>query len=339
MGGQRKLLTLIAKDFSEFFSSKSWIVVLILPLFITFIYNVIYRQAETKIFTVACGTSVSSPIRRIFKAPQLKLKIYQNLKLAKKDLIAAKIDGIILETADKSGSIRLLVDKTRSQEAAFVTGAINSALIHTYTDKSIPLIKLVYLNKTVPTRWISLPIWLIQIILTICLLQAASSISDEKERQTIHSLLVSPMTINDYMFSKLIWNALIGTGSILLTLLLTGAVINYWAVLIYGLLGCMAYSAVSILIGLFSPSALFARTVATISYIVSALPMMIKDLSFAWKGILNLFPSYQIMYGLEQALLSNPFNDIYIWYALGLLIETCLLLGIACTALRYKADI
>jgi hypothetical protein len=336
---QTKLLTLIVKDFSEFFSSKSWIVVLILPLFITFLYSVIYRQAEAKIFTVGCKTTVSSPMRQIFRTPQLKLKNYSDLELAKRDLAAAKIDGVMLGNPDKSGSIKLLVDKTRSQEAAFIVGVINSALIQAYTNKNIPLLKLVYLNNTVPTRRVSLPIWLIQLILTICLLQAASAIADEKERQTIHSLLVSPMTLTDYMFSKLIWNSLIGTGSILLTLILTGASINYWAVLIYGLLGCITYSAISILIGLFSPSALFARTVGTLAYIISALPMMIKDLSFAWKGFLNLFPSYQIMYGLERALLPHPFNYLYTLYAIGLLGETLILLVVTSIALKKKADL
>jgi hypothetical protein len=338
MNGLKKLRTLIEKDFSEFFSSKSWIVVLVLPLFVTFLYTVIYRQAETQTFTVACKSTVSSPIQRIFNAPHLQLKIYQDLNLAKKDLAAAKINGVILDTPNAFGPIKLLVDKTRAGEAAFVAGAINSAIVRAYTTRNIPLIQLVYLNKSIPTRWISLPIWLIQIILTICLLQAAASIADEKERQTIHSLLVSPMTLNDYMFSKLIWNAFIGTGSILLTILLTGAAINIWAVIIFTLLGCLIFSAASILIGLCSPSALFARTVATLTYIIAALPMMIKDLSFNWKFLLNLFPSYLIIYGLERALLPNPFNTLFFLSALGLFLEIALLLGITYILLKHKAD-
>jgi ABC-type transport system involved in multi-copper enzyme maturation permease subunit len=338
MPGLKKLLTLIEKDFSEFFSSKSWIVVLVLPLFVTFLYTVIYRQAETKNFTVACRSTVNSSIQRIFTAPHLQLKIYKDLTLAKKDLATAKIDGVILDSPGTSGPITLLVDKTRAGEAAFVAGAINSALVRAYTNQNIPLIKLVYLNQSISTRWISLPIWLIQIILTICLLQAAASIADEKERQTIHSLLVSPMTLNDYMFSKLIWNAFIGTGSILLTLLLTGAAINLFAVILFALLGCLIFSAASILIGLFSPSALFARAVATLTYIVAALPMMIKDLSFNWKFIFNLFPSYLIIYGLERALLSHPVNTLFALSALGLIMETVLLLGITYIVLKHKAD-
>lgn len=336
---QSKLLTLLLKDFWEFFSSKSWIVILILPLFITFLYNFIYKQAETKMFTIACQTTLSDPVRQIFKAPQLRLVNYSNLNSAKQDLAAAKIDGVILDNAGITRPIKLLVDKTRSQEAVFVVGAINSAIIRAYSDKSTPLIQLVYFNTTVPTRWVSLPIWLIQILLTLCLLQSASTIADEKERQTIHSLLVSPMTLTDYMLSKIIWNSLIGTGSILLTLILTGADINYWAVLIYSLLGCLAFSALSLLIGLFSPSALFARTVATLAYIISALPMMVKDLPFAWKGLLNIFLSYQIIYGLDQALLLKPFNRLYMFYALILFIETFVLMMITGFAIKKKSDL
>jgi ABC-type Na+ efflux pump permease subunit len=338
MGGSRKLLTLIEKDFCEFFSSKSWIVILVLPLFITFLYSVIYRQAETKIFTVACSTNVNPVIHEIFKAPQLKLKIYQDLNQAKKDLAAAKIDGVILESSNNSGPIKLLVDKAHAAEAAFVANAINLSIIQAYSQKNMPIIKLIYLNRTVPTRWISLPIWLIQIILTVCLLQAAAAVSDEKERQTIHSLLVSPMTVHDYIASKMIWNALIGTGSVLLTLILTGAVVNYGAILTYSFLGCLVYAAVSILIGLLSPSALFARTIATLTYIVSALPMMVKDLSFHWKGILDLLPSNLIMYGLERALLPNPFNGIFLLNIAVILSETLFLIAITYMALKHKAD-
>ena len=300
MRSLKKLLTLIEKDLFEFFSSKSWIVVLVLPLLVTFLYTVVYRQAETKTFTVACSSTINHSIQRIFTSPQLRLKIYHDLNLAKKDLATAKIDGVILNTPNVSGPIMLLVDKTRAGEAALVADAINSALVRTYATPNIPLIKLVYLNQSISTRWISLPIWLIQIILTICLLQAAASIADEKDRQTIHSLLVSPMTITDYMFSKLLWNAFIGTGSILLTLLLIGAAINTWAVILFAVLGCLIFSAASILIGLISPSTLFARTVATLTYIFSALPMMIQDLSFNWKFLLNLFPSNLIFYGLDK---------------------------------------
>jgi hypothetical protein len=338
MDGLKKIRVLIEKDFWEFFSSKSWIVVLILPLFVTFLYSVIYRQAETKEFTVAYQSTLNQPIRQIFSEPHLKLRFYRNLDLAKKDLAEGKVDGIILDTSEKSRQIKLLVDKTRVQEATFVTNAINSALIRIFAKEEMPLIKLVYLNKSIPTRWISLPIWLIQLILTICLLQAAAGIADEKERQTLHSLLVSPMTLTDYLFSKIIWNAFIGTGSILLTLILTGAVINYWAVTLFGLLGCMIYSIVSILIGLFTPGALFARTLATLAYIISALPMMIKDLSFHGKEFLNIFPSYLILNGLNQALLLNPFNSLLAIYSLGLFIETGLLLGITYVALKQKVD-
>ncbi len=335
----KNFFTLIERDFIEFFSGKTWIIVLILPLFITFLYAVIYRQAESKNFTIGYYSELSSSVKTVLSAPQLKLNSYQNEQKAKNALIKGEIDGLILDSAiNPSGSIRLLVDKTKLKESTLIVNSINVAILQSFSPKSVPRIDLVYQNKAIQTRWVSFPIWLIQIVLTVCLLQAAAAISDEKERQTFHALLVSPMTLTDYLLAKLGWNTIIGTSAVLLSLLLTGASINIGTVIIFTILGCMIYSAISILIGLFSPGALFARTIATLAYIISALPMMIKDLSFNWKGLLTIFPSYLILYGFERSLLPNPINDLASIYGMVLLLEIIFSLIIINYILKYKAD-
>ena len=334
----KRLKTLVYREFIEFYSSKAWIVVLIMPLFIAFLYAVVYRQAEAETSTIAYPQTLQEPVKRIFSMPQIKLMPYQNLKEAKRSLQQGKVDGIILPSRLASNQITILVDKTKAKQTLFIVNNFNVALINAYTKQTIPQLKLVYINKTVPLRWLSLPTWLLQIILTVCLLQAASTIADEKERQTLHSLLVSPMSFMEYLVAKLIWNTLVGVGAIVITLLLIGSSLQWGSILAFSFWGCMVYTAISITIGLFAPSALFARTTATLVYIISAIPLMIKDLSFTWKAGLNIFPSYLTLIGLEQALVktANPFNLLA--YQTGLFLETFVLIGISYFVLKHKAD-
>ena len=184
--------------------------------------------------------------------------------------------GVIIELPNAPNRPVLLVSKTKAKEAIVIVNAINVALLQLYSRQSIPQFQLVFTNQSLAVRWLSLPVWLIQVILTVCLLQAAAAIADEKERQTLHSLLISPISFGDYLLSKLAWNSLVGTGAILLTLALTRAPLNLGMVISFGILGGMVYTSISIVIGLFSPSALFARTLATLAYIISALPLMVQ---------------------------------------------------------------
>ncbi|MGE5583771.1 MAG: ABC transporter permease [Bacillota bacterium] len=336
--GLKRIGVLLQKDFLEFFSSKSWIVVLVLPLFVTFLFTVIYHQAESEVFTIAYHGSLQKPLRQILSGPHLQLSARRSLDEAKKALSEGKIDGILLNTSLAGGEIKLLVDKTKAKEMTLIVDAINLALVKAYAPKNLPQVKLSFINRTVPARWISLPIWLIQIILTVCLLQAAAAIADEKEKQTLHSLVVSPMTLSNYLLAKVFWNSCVGIGGILLTLALIKPDINLLTVLIFGFLGCLIYAAISILIGLFTPGALFARTMATLVYIISAVPLMLKDLSFSWKSILGVFPSYLVLSGLDQALLKNPVNSTLLFDGAGLILEAGLVLVLISIVLKYKAD-
>ncbi|MGE5559106.1 MAG: ABC transporter permease [Bacillota bacterium] len=229
----------------------------------------------------------------------------------------------------------LLADEERGPEMTAVVHVLNLALIKAYSKQRVPQISLAFTNTGAPLRWLSYPGWLIQIILTICLLQAATAIADEKER-SLSSLLVSPATWVDYLSSKLIWNTALSTAVLILTTLLTGAPLKFGTLLVFGILGSMVYTIGSLLIGLRSPNPLFARALATLAYIVSALPLMVKNLDFTAKSGLKVFPSYLILLGMEQALDSSP--GAYLgFYSLILIIEAALLFGVSYAALK-RAD-
>ena len=338
MANYNRIFSLIHKDWLDLFASKSWIIVLVLPLFITFIYAVVYRGAETQSFTLAYTTALSPKLTAALSTPNLKLVNYPNLAAAKHALATEKVAGVIIELPNAPNRPVLLVSKTKTKEAIVIVNAINVALLQLYSRQSIPQFQLIFTNESLAIRWLSLPVWLIQVILTVCLLQAAAAIADEKERQTLHSLLISPISFGDYLLSKLAWNSLVGTGAILLTLALTKAPLNLGMVISFGILGCMVYTAISIVIGLFSPSALFSRTLATLAYIISALPLMVRDLSFFGKIGLKIFPSFLILLGFERSLQQHPYSGEFFVYALILTLETILILGITHFILNNKAD-
>lgn len=334
----KRVSTLIRKDFLEFCYSKSWLIVLMMPLFIGFLYLVVYKQAETGNFTIAYTPNTNSSLIEIVGKSQIDLKPFSDLKTAESALKHGKVDAVILQNS-QSKQLSLLVDKARTQEGIFIVNTINLALINASRSQGTPQINLSYTNDQLPVRWLSFPVWLLQIILTICLLQAAAAVADEKEKQTLHSLLISPMSIFEYLFAKLLWYTAIGVGSLFLTMIITRAPLNPWYVFIFGVVGSLTFGALSLLIGLLAPTPLFARAIATVTYLIAALPLMVRDLSFAWKDSLYGFPSFLILKGFEKALLLNSSyqSEITFWITV-LLTQAFILLYITRFYLQNKAD-
>ncbi len=333
----RRIYILIQKDFFEFCYSKSWLIVLMMPLFIGFLYLVVYKQAETESFTLAYTPNTDTALIEIIGKTQIDLKLYPDQNTAKSALTQGKVEGLILEY-DGKNQPSLLIDKARTQEAIFIVNTINWALLNESRTQEASQIKLIYTNEQLPVRWLSFPVWLLQIILTVCLLQAAAAVADEKEKQTLHSLLISPMSIMEYLFAKLAWYSVIGIGALFLTISITKAPINLWYVLLFGIVGSLTFGALSLLIGLLAPTPLFARTFATVTYLVAALPLMVRDLSFAWKESLYAFPSFLVLKGFEKALLLNSALSEETFWIIGLLAQATVLLLITFFHIRNKSD-
>ncbi len=333
----RRIITLIRKDFIEFCFSKSWIIVLMMPLFIGFLYLVVYKQAETKSYILAYTPNTNSALLELINYSQINLKLYPDQKTAKNALTDGQIDGVIIDNS-KSQKISLLVDKARTQEAVLIVNTINLALINASRSQELPQINLIFTNERLPVRWLSFPVWLLQIILTVCLLQAAATIADEKDKQTLHSLLISPMSVMEYLFAKLTWYTLIGVAALFLTISITRAPVNPWYVLLFGIIGSLTFGAFSLLIGLIAPTPMFARAFATVTYLIAALPLMVRDLSFSWKEGLYIFPSFLILKGFEKALHVNSDQSSVTFWITGLLVQTIVLMVITRSYLKNKAD-
>ena len=333
----KRISTLIRKDFYDFCFSKSWVIVLMMPLFIGFLYLVVYRQAEAERFTLAYTSEVDSSLIKMVRKTSIDLKLFPDRKTAETALSQGKVEGVILVNG-QTNQFNLLTDKARTQEGVLIVNLINLALINASRQRETPQIDLVFTDQSLPTRWLSFPVWLLQIILTVCLLQAAAAVADEKEKQTLHSLLITPMSIMEYLFSKLIWYTLIGVSALFLTIAITRAPVDLGYVFLFGVTGSLAFGSLSLLIGLLAPTALFARTFATVVYLIAALPLMVRDLSFAWKESLYAFPSFLVLKGFEKALLLNSTQSQTVFWVMGLLAQASVLLFITGFYVQKKAD-
>lgn len=334
-----KIKHLLEKEWMEFRSSKAWIVVIVLPLFIAFIFNVIYHNEETVNFKIGYATALKPELKMILTESKFRLIRYPSAAGARASLANGTIDGFIIPSPQSDGNASLQVNQSNISKAAVALNAINATLVRLYSGRAIPQIALKYSGPKLSNRWLAFPVWIIQIILAVCLLQAAASIADEKEKQTFHSLLISAMTLGDYLAAKIIWNGLVGLGAIWFAVLLTGCPLNGWSVSLIGLLGGFVYTALALIIGLFSPNPLFARTIATLTYLISAVPIMVRDLSFSGKALLNIFPSFLMMGQLENALIvHSPRFEGVIATAAGLLAECLILFFLAHAVITKKAD-
>jgi hypothetical protein len=335
----RRIGALLAKEWVEFFQGKAWVVVLVMPLFIGFLYAVVYREAETERFQMAHIGPLRAELRQLFKNGELQLIEYANNAAARMALTQGKVDGVLL-WKETGNELTLLVDKTRSRSAVMLVNALNAALVTTYSRPDIPQIKLIYANPAIPVRWLSLPTWLIQVLFFIGLLQVAAAVADEKDRQTLNSLIISPLHYLEYIVARVCWYALVALAAVVCTLLFTGARLNLPPLIIFTLLGGCVFAAAGVLIGIACPNPLFARTVATLAYILGTIPIMLRDLSLPFQEALASFPSLMILNGLESSLQKGAtYLNLLPFFSIVLLSETGLLLLISYLLLKFKLDL
>jgi ABC-type Na+ efflux pump permease subunit len=338
MAGLKRILILIHKEFTEFYSSRSWIIVLILPLFIAFLFATVYHQTKIENYRVAYLPPIRPELMAILTKSGLQPVACPQLSAAKTALAKSKVDAVMLPQSGTSNRVQLLVAQSGYRKAVAVSNALNVALIQIYAKPNLPQFEVAGPPQTASLDWIALPMWLIQIILTICLLQNTGQIADEKERQTLHALLVSPMTITDYLTAKLSWSVILGTAALMVTLFLTKSPAEPLLILIFGSLGTLVYSSLAILFGLLAPNALFARTTATVVYLASSLPLMINNSDLAWKNLLNNSPTFLIMRGFEAALLPTASFSQLSHFGFVLSGQAAILIGFAYFMLKNKVD-
>ncbi|HYH01655.1 MAG TPA: ABC transporter permease [Bacillota bacterium] len=337
MEGLKRTFILISREFTEFYSSKSWIIVLILPLFITFLFATVYHQVEPEKYQIAYTPALQPAMVELLQKSRLQPVKYENLRQAKNALAQNKVDAVLFAKSNRPNRFVLQVTQSGYKKSAAISNALNVVLIQIHANPQIPQLEVEGPPQKTPLDWVALPLWLIQIILTICLLQNTALIADEKERQTLHALLVSPMTPTDYLAAKLAWSTILGTGSLLLTLLLTRSPAQPGYILAFGLLGALVYSGLAVCIGLLAPNALFARSTATALYLFSSLPLMVSNVDLAWKGLLHVFPTFLILRGFEAALIPAARGEV-LAMALGLLAEAIALFALTRLALQHKVD-
>lgn len=324
----KHILVLIEKEFRDFYSSKAWILTLFFPLFITFLFATVYRQIEPQPFKIGIAFQPESGLEQILASPELQIIRYPGIDQAQKGLDAQEIDGILIKGSDSPHRFSLRVPGNDAAKASLLVNAFNAALVQVYSHQQLPQIKLELVGPSRPLSALALPLWLIQILLTVCLLQNSAQIAEEKSKATLHAFLLSPATLPEYLMAKLLWNVFIGTASVLLTVTLTRFPFDPVQLIVFIILGSMVYASIALIIGLLAPNALFARTLATGFYLISSLPLMIKNTSIAWKSITYIFPTFSIQYGLENALVQTAWTANMLSHIIILAIETLGLLSI-----------
>lgn len=325
----KHICILLEKEFRDFYSSKAWVITLFFPLFITFLFATVYRQITPQPFKIGIAFQPEAGLEQILASPELQIISYSGVAQAQKGLNGQEVDGILVKQPDFSNRFSLKVPGSDAAKASLLVNAFNAALIQVYSRQNLPQIQLELIGPSRPLSTLALPLWLIQILLTVCLLQNSAQIAEEKSKTTLHAFLLSPAILPEYFLAKILWNTFIGVASVLLTLLLIRFPFNPVYLLIFTVLGSMIYASAALIIGLLAPNALFARTLATGFYLISSLPLMIKNTSISWKSITYIFPTFSIQHGLENALLQATWTVYSLIHITVLAIETLILLAIA----------
>jgi len=186
---------------------------------------------------------------------------------------------------------------------------------HIYSEGDFNMrIENLYRKSSCPLKEI-LPLW---VLLTIMggLVITTTSLIEERDKKTLNALLVSPVSIYEFVIGKGLLGVLLTFVSSLILMGLNGGLTgNIPNILFILLMGGVFFSIWGIFVAFISPSQSTANSINSLVFILLLVPLILSESSnFLWT-VSRCLPSYYFADGISKSMESNCFfGDLYVNY-------------------------
>jgi ABC-2 type transport system permease protein len=333
----RNLITLTLNDLAIAFNNKTLLLVIFIPLFVFFSLKLV-DQADTDFQIIRIGLLENSDyipeiIQSIQSAGQLfEITWLDDIGAGERRLKDKKVDGILINSAENTGSLDLVVlTKASFQTLTIVEGI--SALQIAFEGKDSSWIADIRALHDSEIQKQTLPTWVLMLVLLVGFIILPAQIAEEKEKNLLLGLLQTPIHELEWLLAKLLLGViLIGLAVGLLHLLgsFSSGADGGIAYVAFLLAGGFCFSAFGIFLGFICRNQSSARSLGVLFYLPNLLPAALADFSQKLSGVAPLFPSYQF-YGPVKSILLE--GNRFAGFALDWLYLTCL--GLSMTLISW----
>ena len=301
----RRIRAIVYKDFIEALRNKTILIAIFLPLAASLFLAVIDNPEQPQFFRVgvAGGGSHQLALFLCAAAPDtLDVALYQDIDKGKEAVAQGQIDALIVATAERNFTAYL--DGSNPLTYLALKDMIETMLSAYMGRPFEPPADLVIMNQG-QTSAALLPLWLTITAVMIGVMVLSGSFAEEKEKGTLDNIRISPATDGEILLSKGISGTLLVMLISLIMLVLNRVKLNGQAAIVCAillLLGAISFTAIGLLIGLFSKTQSAARAISTIVYFPLIFPALAADISQATRYLAAFLPSFYLYRGLKETM-------------------------------------
>ncbi|NMB46149.1 MAG: ABC transporter permease [Firmicutes bacterium] len=301
----RRICAITHKDFVEALRNKTILIAVFLPLAASLFLAVIDSPQQPQFFHIGITGPESSQLQTFLTsaAPDtLAVYRYPDITEGKEAITAGQIDALILVTA--AGDLTAYLDGSNPLTYLALKDMVET-LLAAYKGQALkPVVDLVVVNQGKASASL-LPLWLTITAVMIGVMVLSGSFAEEKEKGTLDNIRISPATDGEILLSKGISGTLLVMLISLIMLVLNRVQLSQQAAIGCGLLlllGAISFTAIGLLIGLFTKTQSAARAISTIVYFPLIFPALAADISETTQYIAAILPSFYLYRGLKGTL-------------------------------------
>ncbi len=301
-----RILAIAGKDFRESIRSRTILIAIILPLAASLLFTVVdnsqmQKQFEIGIVENADGTTgLSNFISNRVK--NFTVQEFENIKQGKNAVERGRISALIVNNKPET-EFSTYINNQKPLTYLFLKDNLEEIIRKHLGIK--PDFKMQAIPVNTPEDGSSfLPIWITITITMIGVLIISGNFAEEKDNKTLAAMIVSPAGYLEILFAKGIFGILFSTITVILMILLNGAIgmegIKIIFLLFLIISGSLTFTIIGLLIGIIAKSQSAARALGTVIYFPLLFPTLIYDLSEFTRKLARLFPTYYLFKGLEK---------------------------------------
>lgn len=331
----KQLRYLVRKDFIDLLRTGGLLVVIVVPLLLSFVFMYSMRNDELrapKLVIYDLGSPDFVDLLKKQRVFRISEAVPASWEEARHMVLRGQANAAVqlppsLKQAVKEGrtpEVLLVLDDSSPIEAALSREALER-LLWVYSIETPPGHLAIVNLRGLSVQQSTLPIWIVMSILAI-LPVISIGVAEEKENKTINALLLAAVSRGAVVLSKIIVGVFLTL--VLCTLLLIinegfiGSIAGTYTILF---LGAVALAELGLLLGFVAPNQTTAGTYNAIMYFPLILGAIFAKSTSAVKYFVQLLPSYYISTGLEKSILKG-INGMFPWQEAGVLASLCLIL-------------
>lgn len=301
----RRIRAIVYKDFIEALRNKTILIAIFLPLAASLFLAVIDNPEQPQFFRVGVAGGGSNELAVFLGAAApdtLDVSLYQDISEGKEAVAQGQIDALIVATQYREFTAYL--DGSNPLTYLALKDMVETVLSAYMGRSSEPVAELVVMNQGQASASL-LPLWLTITAVMIGVMVLSGSFAEEKEKGTLDNIRISPATDGEILLSKGISGTLLVMLISLIMLVLNRVELSGPAAMVCALLlllGAVSFTAIGLLIGLFSKTQSAARAISTIVYFPLIFPALAADISQATRYIAAFLPSFYLYRGLKETL-------------------------------------